>query len=385
MKGAVRSSTITTTVLDTEEAFTALRQEWDELLQASVNGCFFLTWEWLHTWWRHLAEDRKLHIITAHCDGKLVAIAPLALRPSRYLRLLPFPVLEFLGSGNVGSDYLNIVVRKGYEDAALRAIAASLTEHNQVLELSQVERTNPQMITAALQLRQLGWRMHRTTTSFCPYINLAGQTWDSYLARLGSAHRANFRRRYKKLQAGFDVKFELVDNESQRGEALKILIELHLKRWGTRGGSDALHREELIAFHKELSQSALQQQQLRLYVLWLDKVPVAALYGFVYNDIFYFYQSGFDMAYSDHSVGLVMMGLVIKDAIENGIREFDFLHGEESYKYLWADAERELVRFYFFPPHTRGSLYGQLLRIRQKLKRQLWHWMPRRKLGMNAS
>jgi CelD/BcsL family acetyltransferase involved in cellulose biosynthesis len=383
MKSAARTATITTAVLDTDEAFAALRQEWDELLHASANGCFFLSWQWLHTWWKHLAEDRRLHIITARCEGKLVAIAPLTIRPSRYLRLLPFPVLEFLGSGNVGSDYLGILVRKGYEDGAVRAIAALLTDHEQVLELSQVERTNPPVTALALQLRQLGWRMHCTTTSFCPYIDFSDQTWDSYLAGLSSAHRANFRRRYKKLQARFDVRLELVESEHQRGEALRILIDLHLRRWGSRGGSDALHSEELVAFHEDFSKQALQQDQLRLYVLWLDNVAVAALYGFVVNGAFYFYQSGFDMNYREHSVGLVIMGLVIQDAFDQGLREFDFLHGEEAYKYLWAGAERELVRFYFFPPHARGSLYSQFLRLRQRIKRQLAQWAPRRKCELD--
>ena len=35
---------------------------------------------------------------------------------------MPFEVLEFLGCGNVGSDYLSVFVRAGDEDTALRAL-----------------------------------------------------------------------------------------------------------------------------------------------------------------------------------------------------------------------------------------------------------------------
>ncbi len=54
-----------------------------------------------------------------------------------------------------------------------------------------------------------------------------------------------------------------------------------------------------------MSRLALDRRWLRLFVLRLDGVPVAALYGFLYQRVFYFYQSGYDPRYSKHSVGLV--------------------------------------------------------------------------------
>ena len=71
-------------------------------------------------------------------------------------------------------------------------------------------------------------------------------------------------------------------------------------------------------------------------------MPVAALYGFFYQRVFYFYQSGYDPRYRKHSVGLVTMGLAIKSAIEDGAEEYDMLHGDESYKFQWAKDVREL-------------------------------------------
>jgi CelD/BcsL family acetyltransferase involved in cellulose biosynthesis len=110
--------------------------------------------------------------------------------------------------------------------------------------------------------------------------------------------------------------------------------------------------------------------------MWLDDAPVAAMYGFEYNKVFYFYQSGFDSAYATHSVGLVMAGLAIKSAIERGVREFDFLHGNETYKYLWASAERELLRFELFPPDATGALLHRLMQARRALRRLLTRAPP---------
>lgn len=369
---------ITTETITTNDGFRNLQTEWTELIEGCRCRSFFLSWEWLYTWWQYLADDRKLNIITARHDGRLIAIAPLASRPRRFMRLLPFRVLEFLGSGSVGSDYLNILVRDGYEEEALRAIAGALTERDSVLELSQVERMSSRMINLALQLRLLGWRTHRTTVNFCPFISLRQHSWATYLAGLGSAHRTNLRRRLKKLSATFNMRIEVAKTQPQRYVALKTLVDLHLKRWNQRGGSDALHTDALLAFHEAMSALALEKGWLRLHVMWLDDVPVAAVYGFLYNNVYHFYQAGFDMDFRDYSVGLVMTGMTIRHAIEEGAAEFDFLHGEESYKYLWTREERELVRFDMFPPHTRGSLYSQFMQVRHSIKRLVSQLMPSR-------
>ena len=77
-----------------------------------------------------------------------------------------------------------------------------------------------------------------------------------------------------------------------------------------------------------------------MYVLRLNGAPVAVMYGFLYNGTFSFYQHGFDDQYQQHSIGLVLMALSIRAAIEEGAGEFDMLWGLEPYKFLWAHDTR---------------------------------------------
>lgn len=348
--------------------FWALRNEWNELLRASGSHRLFLTWEWMYTWCRHFLEDRRLSIVTVRSGGELLAVAPLALRPSRFQRLLPFPALEFLGTGSVGSDYLDLLVRRGLEDEVLGALASHLTEGKEVLELSCVESTAAVANTLAVQLRRRGWGAQTTTTDTCPRIDLSGHTWESYLGSLGSTHRYNWRRRMKGLEKQWRVRLELARTEEQRAESMRVLMALHQQRWHERGSPGAFHTPALVAFHEEVSRLALQQGWLRLYVLRIDDKPAAALYGFLYNGTFYFYQSGFDPALGRHSVGLVLMGLAIKSAIDEGARVYDFLRGDESYKFLWAREERRLVRLELFPPCARGRVWRRTVALRARIK-----------------
>ncbi len=349
--------------------FEALRVEWNELLASSASDCLFLTWEWLFTWWRHLREDRRLHVIAVRRDGVLIAIAPLALRSRRWKRLLPFPALEFLGSGSVGSDYLDILIRRGQERHALPALAGPLAAEKTMLELSRVEKTAAHVGQLAAEIGRRGWVSARFVTDVCPYVDLSGHDWPSYLASLGSAHRYNLRRRFRNLEKRWELRFEPVRSEEQRATALRVLIALHGRRWRERGGPGVFHTASLVAFHEELSRLALEQGWLRLYVLRLDGEPVAALYGFLYHGVFYFYQTGFDPDYHQHSVGLVTVGLAIKHALEEGAKTYDFLRGNEPYKSLWTRAERELVRFELYPPGERGALYRQIMEMRWGIKK----------------
>ena len=64
-----------TTIEKIEDAagFEKLREEGNDLLRRSASDCLFLTWEWLHTWWTHLSEGRRLRILAVRCDGELAA------------------------------------------------------------------------------------------------------------------------------------------------------------------------------------------------------------------------------------------------------------------------------------------------------------------------
>src|SRR5256712_13207878 len=108
-------------------AFADLREEWDDLLAASSADCLFLTWEWLHTWWKHLGGRRRLHLLLARDGRELTAIAPLAQRPPVLPRLLLFPALEFLATETLGSDHPDVILRRGGEPEASAPLATPWT------------------------------------------------------------------------------------------------------------------------------------------------------------------------------------------------------------------------------------------------------------------
>ena len=357
------------TVIEEPSRLAHLLDEWQELLKDSDAECLFLTGEWLGTWWEHFGQARTLALVTIRRHSRLLGIAPFFLHAKTFGGVMPHRAMDFLATGVVGSDYLDVLIRRGHEAEVSRGLAEYLQRQRPVVTMSHLNQAAHTAQGLVAELKQAGWTVQQTLIETCPYISLRGHTWESYMASLGSSHRYNFHRRLKNLHKQGTVVFELVEKEDQRREAFDMLLSLHNRRWDERGGSEALQTPQELAFHDGFSRLALERGWLRLFVLRLDGRPLGALYGFRYGRRFYFYQSGFDPAYRQHSVGLVTMGLAIQHAIMEGAEEYDLLHGTESYKYLWTSEVRDLARIRLFPPSTGGALCRVALRGETVAKR----------------
>jgi CelD/BcsL family acetyltransferase involved in cellulose biosynthesis len=346
----------------TEEGLFGLQSEWNRLLEQSKSNCVFLTFEWLSTWWKHLAEGRKLELLAARLDGELVGILPLVLRRAQYTRMMP-RILEFIGTGVIGSDYLDAIIRNDKQDDVLDALAHHLDVRGLMVQFNQLNHADSLAAQLARRLNNRHWILQEVEINECPYIPLEGHTWQTYLAELSSSQRYNFQRRLRNLEKTKGFRFE-------RNTALDVIIDLHKKRWADRQGqSEAFQTDSIIAFHREFTHLAEKRGWLRLLSIWMGEQPMAGLYGLRYGSKFYFYQSGFDAAFSKQSAGLVMMGLSIQTALEEGATEYDLLHGCEEYKFHWARQRRELGRIEAFPPQMRGALYKHCLTANRAARR----------------
>jgi CelD/BcsL family acetyltransferase involved in cellulose biosynthesis len=356
-------------VIENATDFAALRDEWAELLASSRSDCMFLTWEWLHTWWTHLGQGKRLFIVTLRSRSQLVAIAPLVLRRAG-LGPLTVPLLEFAGTGTIGSDYLDFIIRTHCEAVALRTLTSFLADTAFSIRLPRVNEDSSMASALSRGLVARGWECVPTPTDVCPFIDLSAGSFGSYLSTRGSSHRSNFRRSLRNLEKDHSVRLERATSSDERRAALGHLVNLHLQRWKTRGGSDAgFDDPNVLAFHDELSQLALERGWLRLLVLTVDGAAAAAFYGFRYGRTFHFYQSGFDPAFERSSVGLVTIGLTIRDAIEEGAAEYDLLHGNETYKFLWATEVHRLVRLELYPPGHWGRMHRNTARLTRTAKK----------------
>ena len=352
---------LSVTSVQDAESCAALRREWSELLQSSASSNPFLTWEWLYAWWMHFGNSNGLRLLVVRAGTELIAIAPLRMVSAS---LYWFSRLEFLGTGEAGSDYLDVIARRGCEDKAVEALADFLTSRQLTLRLTHLP---PASISAQLarRLGGAGWATCVADDGTCPLVDLQGHTFESFLGSVGASHRANIRRRLRALDREFDARFDRITRHEDRQAGLAALATFHQRRYADRGGSTAFASMAARAFHEDATHLALEGGWLRMYGLTLNGATAAVMYGFHMGGRFYFYQHGYDETYSPQSIGLVLMALTIKAAINEGANEFDMLWGTESYKSRWARRASLLQRVDLYPVHFGGSVQRHAVEARR--------------------
>jgi CelD/BcsL family acetyltransferase involved in cellulose biosynthesis len=308
---------------------------WNETLRASADGEVFLRWEWLANWWKRFGPRGKSSVIIAQDGDRVLAAAPLICKDVEFLGLR-LARLQFIASE--ASDYLAfLIVDKGLN--CVERILDYAVSKTPLLELGGI----PEDSSTAKALREISRRFmfDEGTHSVCPYA-LLPRKWEDYLTSLGSSFRRKLLRTERLLRKEHDLNFRICTRAEEVGEAMNILFELHERRQGRRG---IFANQETRDFHLDVASSFASKGLIMIGLLELDDEPVAANEAFTYKARVYGYISGMAPECSKHSVGSILQMHMIRYCIEQGLKEYDFLSGNEAYKTQWSSLVRRTVRF----------------------------------------
>ncbi len=320
-------------------------EEWRALNGRARAGTLFLGPEWLLPWWKQFGEGRELAVVCVREGGRLIGLLPLFLEQVR-LSGIEVRRLAFLGDGDTGCDYLDALAEPGREREVLDQCLAKLVElpwdlcdldglwRESFTALHLAQRFPPGKAVSGV-LRDARIRF------VCPHIPLSG-TWEQYLE--GLSRRENLRRREKWIYRQPGVSVSCAREPDAAMKATDEFLALHRARWAVEGGSDGLTDARHEAFHRDASQELARAGMLRMYTLYAARRPVASVYGVVHGNRFNYYQSGYDPNWASRSVGLVLLARTVQDAFADGLREFDFLRGNEGYKGDWSRGERWTIQ-----------------------------------------
>jgi CelD/BcsL family acetyltransferase involved in cellulose biosynthesis len=269
--------------------------------------------------------------------------------------------LEFLGTREVASDYLNIIVDPASGCTVLAALVEYLVAHHaewDVLSLADVDEKawTLSVIRTLFQTRGFDAVTSMASTHPCPYARLDGG-WQAYLQSRSSNFRWQLKRKRDRLVEQHGARFETIDRAEELPRALETLIALHRGRRATLGGTTALEDGSVVAFLRAATPLLQERKWLRLCALVAGGRSRAMLFGLVYRDTFYFYQSGWDVDWSAWAPGMVLHGWCIQHACAEGLSEYDFLRGEESYKARWASYVRRTTRLDIVQRTPRTMIY----------------------------
>ena len=210
-----------------------------------------------------------------------------------------------------------------------------------------------------------GWRV--TDGEACPVLALP-PTWEAYVASLGKNMREQIKRYPKRLAKQYRVEYVLAKEPDEVQSALTDLFALHGKRWRARGQTGVLATPKRQAFHRAVCLALAERDRLRLWTLRCDDQPACVLLNYVFNGRYYFFIGGFDPDMMRLSVGTCLFARVFQQAIAEGAREFDFLRGEEEYKYRFGAINRPYRNLAFFRDSPRGKMMRSRLHLEHAVK-----------------
>lgn len=280
-------------------------------------GNLFGTSEWLSAWWRHYGRGHLALSAARSASGELLAVLPLYVSGRRPLR-----TLRFVGHG-IG-DQCGPVCAPEQDAGAARALSELLDSGDFDLFIGH-------------DLPAGGhWPGRLAYATASPVLQLAGLDWERYLASRPKKFRYHIRSFSRKLEDAHEVCFREANEPTDVAGAMAELFQLHEARWNGHSRALAGASREL---HVDFAQRAAARHWLRLTIMELDGRPVAASYNFRFAGCEYEYQCGRDPAHDQAWVGMLLRCRAIRCAMEDGLSEYRFLRGDESYKYRLADGD----------------------------------------------
>ena len=188
-----------------------------------------------------------------------------------------------------------------------------------------------------------GWTLDVEREDVCPVVDLpVGGSMDDFLGTLGKKERHEIRRKVRRAEAVGDIALE--DSPDPLAD-LEAFIELHQKKWGADGlFPDTQGGAQSRVLFRRLFELHGPDGPLRLSFLTVGGQRIAAGVHFDSGDRFLYYNAGVDMDARHLSPGVVMVHAYIARALAEGVRQFDFLRGDEPYKYEWGAHDEPIQR-----------------------------------------
>jgi CelD/BcsL family acetyltransferase involved in cellulose biosynthesis len=324
--------------ITTVDGFNSLREVWDTLLERSKDDSIFLTWENMATSVKYL-EQKSLRILCGKENDRIISIAPL--RKSHYTinAWMGYDVIEPLAYRD--SDFTGLVLA-GKETECLRAFLKYLFNKNDWDFVYLYDLPETSSIFRLLNSNPSAYPMFGIEQGrICPYLTIPASV-DDLMSGLSAKFRKNLRRSFRDIQTAHGkIALKKYDEFTSLDDALNLFFTLHQKRCFSKGTPGVFATQKVRDMFANSAKLFAEKDWLALYFLTVNDNPIAVQLCLEYKDKMHYGLGGFDPVYSSYSIGNLIIYKMIEKCIDKGITEYDFMKGEEEYKFKWSQQFRK--------------------------------------------
>lgn len=340
---------ITVERLTDVQQFQALEPAWNTLLERNAGSSPQTTFPWLFTWWRWFGSSKELYLLVARQGGSCVGIAPLFLQRDEDQEGSP-RTIHFLGEGL--SDYAGFLC--GSEDGEVtRTFWQYLFAHSdewEEISLRELRDDGPDIAGDLADCAGWSFLVRSGPTVACPFLRITGDM-AAYEQELSHNMRKNLRKAHDHaLDEGLSLCFDVCTQVSPA--LLDEMEAIAAQRSQTDGHRSPFLIPQQRGFVWDALPLLAQQGLLRIFTARDGRRLVSYIICFSSHGILYDWISSYDPAYRTFSVTTLLREYLFKYVHTQGYRIFDFMRGQEPYKFEWV---QELRWNRFLSIGKRGS------------------------------
>jgi CelD/BcsL family acetyltransferase involved in cellulose biosynthesis len=302
------------------ETFETVARCWHEKSGGLQWPCLFVLPPWLKAWWEAFRPEWEQCILSFRNGAELIGIAPL---------MVQGPTAQFMGSPDV-CDYFDLIAAPGKEPLFCRA----LLDHLRARGINLLD-LGPVRLDSAVYTHLNRAAEEAAAGVVCASENVVLEltlpaTWDEFLNLLSAKERHEIRRKFRRLEDTGSCSTRMVYGADSAGAAMDAFLDLFIQ---SRPDKASFMNDRMALFFRSLGETLAQAGILKLFFIDLDGRPASAALCFDYNDTMYLYNNGYDRAFSRLSVGVLSKVQSIRASINLRRKTYDFLKGDEDYKY----------------------------------------------------
>ncbi|MEO0140040.1 MAG: GNAT family N-acetyltransferase [candidate division WOR-3 bacterium] len=309
-----------------------LGPEWKGLLAEARETSPFLTPLWIGLSYEYFGGERLSFLISLRQNGRLVGIAPLAIRPEK--DTVCFAVDTRL------TDYADLIVSPAYRARCIPMIAETIRDFMgddgfSVL-LEPISGNSPN-----LKALEQAFGGQSSVVASQMLLKLSATTDEFLYKTLRPEDRKSLLKREDRLMRNHEAEVDCLRTPMELSENLDELLWMFVAESSEKKAFLTRERE---TFLKEVFPLAAKEGMARLYYLRVNGARVAGHLVLESRDTVYIYLSAEGAKGAELSAGTLLLKSIIENAIERGFSWVNFGRGTEEYKKRLGAKETKLFR-----------------------------------------
>lgn len=337
----------------------ALEADWRRL--APEGAAPFQTFGWNRAWYRHYQRDYdEISVLVFFSAGRVTALAP-CYRRRNELRL----------AGDEVCDFQDVVAENPADGPGIvRRILQYAHSRRLTVRLDMLSARG--VLWPAI--REVADRSetpcHVKTVGPCPWFSLPDDP-GGFLGSLRHGRRKQIRRALRRLdEAHPGHRFAIRKGGELNLGDFEEIAGLHCRNQYRKEGGSGFADRIYLNFLSEASESAdvglslceLRDRSGRLLAFDL---------GFLCGERFYVYVGSWDAPHEQCSPGVCLLYCEVDELPRHRVRVYDFLRGDEDYKFNYATGSYPVYKATIYPPTPVNQIRVRLLKLLDRVKAPL--------------